>query len=155
MGEAAPPPNLGCRCFTHSTEIILWATKAAKNSKEKYTFNYAQMVEENGGKHMKNVWRMSTPAGDERCWGNTPLKKPLHSSLDVYEQAQTPVTWCLTRFQDLPQQELRRCSGADVSSAVSRITHTQSWPIDACSLRWMAALSFNKFEIGRTRPVTI
>ncbi|MCX6020850.1 MAG: site-specific DNA-methyltransferase, partial [Chloroflexi bacterium] len=26
--KPAPPPNLGCRCFTHSTEVILWATKA-------------------------------------------------------------------------------------------------------------------------------
>ena len=24
-----PPPNLGCRCFTHSTETILWAKKNA------------------------------------------------------------------------------------------------------------------------------
>ena len=25
-----PPPNLGCRCFTHSTETILWAKKIIK-----------------------------------------------------------------------------------------------------------------------------
>ncbi|MCI0557016.1 MAG: site-specific DNA-methyltransferase, partial [Nitrososphaera sp.] len=35
-----PPPNLGCRCFTHSTETLLWATKAKKGSKHRYTFNY-------------------------------------------------------------------------------------------------------------------
>lgn len=26
-----PPPNLACRCFTHSTETILWAQKMIKN----------------------------------------------------------------------------------------------------------------------------
>ena len=28
-----PPPNLGCRCFTHSTEILLWAAKSPKGSR--------------------------------------------------------------------------------------------------------------------------
>ena len=53
--KPAPPPNLGCRCFTHSTELILWATKARKG-KERYTFNYEEMKAENGDKQMKNVW---------------------------------------------------------------------------------------------------
>lgn len=26
-----PPPNLACRCFTHSTETVIWAQKADKN----------------------------------------------------------------------------------------------------------------------------
>jgi len=47
--KPAPPPNLGCRCFTHSTELILWATKARKG-KERYTFNYEEMKAENGDK---------------------------------------------------------------------------------------------------------
>ena len=33
-----PPPNLACRCFTHSTETILWAQKNDK--KAKHFFNY-------------------------------------------------------------------------------------------------------------------
>ena len=37
-----PPPNLGCRCFTHSTETVLWATKAVKGSKDRFTFNYQE-----------------------------------------------------------------------------------------------------------------
>jgi site-specific DNA-methyltransferase (adenine-specific) len=52
--KPAPPPNLGCRCFTHSTEILLWATKAKKGGKDRYTFNYDAMRQENGGKQMKN-----------------------------------------------------------------------------------------------------
>ena len=27
-----PPPNLACRCFTHSTETILWAKKECRNN---------------------------------------------------------------------------------------------------------------------------
>ena len=34
-----PPPNLGRRCFTHSTETVLWATKARKGGKHRHTFN--------------------------------------------------------------------------------------------------------------------
>lgn len=75
--KPAPPPNLGCRCFTHSTEIILWATKASKKSKERYTFNYDAMRDENGGKQMKNVWRMSPPAADEKALGKHPTQKPI------------------------------------------------------------------------------
>jgi site-specific DNA-methyltransferase (adenine-specific) len=75
--KPAPPPNLGCRCFTHSTELLLWATKASKKSKDKYTFNYDQMREENNGKQMKNVWRMSPPSADEKTFGKHPTQKPV------------------------------------------------------------------------------
>lgn len=75
--KPAPPPNLGCRCFTHSTEILLWATKARKGGKERYTFNYDAMKEENGGKQMKNVWRMMPPSWDEKISGKHPTQKPV------------------------------------------------------------------------------
>jgi site-specific DNA-methyltransferase (adenine-specific) len=75
--KPAPPPNLGCRCFTHSTEILLWATKAKKGSKERYTFNYESMKEENGGKQMKNLWRMMPPASSEKLLGKHPTQKPV------------------------------------------------------------------------------
>jgi site-specific DNA-methyltransferase (adenine-specific) len=72
-----PPPNLGCRCFTHATELLLWATKAPKGGKEKYTFNYKEMREENGGKQMKNVWRLKAPGAREKEFGKHPTQKPL------------------------------------------------------------------------------
>lgn len=75
--KPAPPPNLGCRCFTHSTEILLWATKARKGAKERYTFNYEAMKAENGGKQMKNIWRFSTPTADEKLLGKHPTQKPV------------------------------------------------------------------------------
>ena len=72
-----PPPNLGCRCFTHSTETVLWATKASKGSRHRYTFNYQEMREENGGKQMKSVWRIPAPGRDEKTFGKHPTQKPI------------------------------------------------------------------------------
>lgn len=72
-----PPPNLGCRCFAHSTETILWATKAPKGSKHKYTFHYDEMKAENGGKQMKTVWRFSAAGRDEKVHGKHPTQKPV------------------------------------------------------------------------------
>ena len=69
-----PPPNLGCRNFTHATETIIWA---AKTEKSKHKFNYAEMKEENGGKQMKSVWRMTAPSGEEKTHGKHPTQKPL------------------------------------------------------------------------------
>jgi len=74
--KPAPPPNLGCRCFTHSTELILWATKA-KKGKDKYTFNYEEMKAENAGKQMKNLWRMGAPPQEEKRHGKHPTQKPI------------------------------------------------------------------------------
>ena len=72
-----PPPNLGCRTFTHSTEVILWASKSAKGSPHRYTFNYDEMRRENGGKQMKTVWRMKAPSAVEKRFGKHPTQKPL------------------------------------------------------------------------------
>ena len=72
-----PPPNLGCRCFAHSTETILWATKAPKGSKHKYTFHYDEMKAENGGKQMKTVWRFPAAGRDEKRFGKHPTQKPV------------------------------------------------------------------------------
>lgn len=72
-----PPPNLGRRTFTHSTEVVLWASKAPKGSRHKYTFNYADMRQENGGKQMKTVWRFKAPGPDEKRFGKHPTQKPV------------------------------------------------------------------------------
>lgn len=72
-----PPPNLGCRCFTHSTELILWGTRAKKGGRDKYLYNYAEMKAENGGRQMKNVWRLSAPGKEEKTHGRHPTQKPV------------------------------------------------------------------------------
>ena len=69
-----PPPNLACRCFTHSTETIIWGCKDDK--KAKYFFNYALMKEINGGKQMKDVWTGSLTKPSEKKFGKHPTQKP-------------------------------------------------------------------------------
>lgn len=69
-----PPPNLACRCFTHSTETILWAKKNEKKSKQ--LFNYDKMKEMNGGKQMKDVWTGSLTKPSEKKAGKHPTQKP-------------------------------------------------------------------------------
>lgn len=71
-----PPPNLACKCFTHSTETILWAKKDIKNAKP--IFNYSLMKELNGGKQMKDVWRGSLTRSSEKKNGKHPTQKPLY-----------------------------------------------------------------------------
>ena len=69
-----PPPNLACRCFTHSTETILWAQKNEEESR--HFFNYELMKEQNGGKQMKDVWTGSLTKPSEKKEGKHPTQKP-------------------------------------------------------------------------------
>lgn len=69
-----PPPNLACRCFTHSTETIIWAKKNAKNNH--HIFNYDLMKRENGGKQLKDVWTGSLTKPSEKLYGKHPTQKP-------------------------------------------------------------------------------
>ena len=72
-----PPPNLGCRCFTHSTEVILWATRAGLNSPARHTFHHGDMKDENGGTQMRNLWRFPSAGREERLMGRHPTQKPV------------------------------------------------------------------------------
>lgn len=86
-----PPPNLGCRTFTHSTETIIWASKGPK---AKHVYNYARMKAENGGKQLKNVWDFTAPKKSERTLGRHPTQKPialLERVLDASAPAQARV----------------------------------------------------------------
>ena len=84
------PPNLSCRYFTHSTEIVLWA---AKNEKSKHYFDYQLMKKINDGRQMRNVWQfseeqeeqrkiddiwiISAPSAAEKRFGKHPTQKPV------------------------------------------------------------------------------
>ncbi len=68
------PPNLSCRYFTHSTEIVLWA---AKNEKSKHYFDYQLMKKMNNGKQMRNVWEIPSPPAKEKKFGKHPTQKPV------------------------------------------------------------------------------
>ena len=69
-----PPPNLSCRYFTHSTELVLWA---ARDRKSKHYYDYPEMKSRNGDKQMKNVWRFPAPGKSEKTHGKHPTQKPL------------------------------------------------------------------------------
>jgi site-specific DNA-methyltransferase (adenine-specific) len=56
-------PNLSCRYFTHSTELLVWASPNRKG-RLLHVFNYPQMKAENGGKQMRDVWALPR-SGDE------------------------------------------------------------------------------------------
>lgn len=68
------PPNLSCRYFTHSTEIVLWG---AKSKKSKHYFDYKLMKQINHGKQMRNVWEITAPGKGEKRFGKHPTQKPL------------------------------------------------------------------------------
>jgi site-specific DNA-methyltransferase (adenine-specific) len=67
-------PNLSCRYFTHSTEIVLWG---AKSEKSKHHFDYKLMKEINRGKQMRNLWEIRPPSASEKHFGKHPTQKPL------------------------------------------------------------------------------
>ena len=69
-----PPPNLSCRFFTHSTEIIIWARKCKKVP---HCFNYDLMRRLAGNRQMTDVWRMPAIAPWEKSCGKHPTQKPI------------------------------------------------------------------------------
>jgi site-specific DNA-methyltransferase (adenine-specific) len=71
--KPAPPPNLSCRFFTHSTETILWVRKGKKS---KHKFDYSLMKEYNQGKQMKDVWVIGRAKKNEFKYGKHPTQKP-------------------------------------------------------------------------------
>lgn len=72
--KKSPPPNLSCRFFTHSTEVIIWVRKGLKT---KHFFNYELMKKMNENKQMKDVWLIGRPLKNEKKWGGHPTQKPL------------------------------------------------------------------------------
>ncbi len=69
-----PPPNLSCRYFNFSTELIIWARKF---DKKPHKFNYERMKLLNGGQQMTDVWRIPAVSLWEKQQGKHPTQKPL------------------------------------------------------------------------------
>lgn len=69
-----PPPNLSCRYFNFSTELIIWARKYEKKP---HKFNYETMKLLNGGRQMTDVWRIPAVSLWEKQQGKHPTQKPL------------------------------------------------------------------------------
>jgi site-specific DNA-methyltransferase (adenine-specific) len=67
-------PNLACRFFTHSTELVLWAAPA-RQKPLRHTFHYKEMKADNGGKQMRDLWQIPEPDGEQVVWSlPTPAK---------------------------------------------------------------------------------
>ncbi len=69
-----PPPNLSCRFFTHSTEMIVWARKSKRIP---HYYNYDLMRKIAGNRQMTDVWRLPSIAPWEKTCGKHPTQKPL------------------------------------------------------------------------------
>ncbi len=89
--KTAPPPNLACRYYTHSHELVIWAKRSEK---ERHTFHYAFEKAANGGRQQKDIWyprslsardeemlpnhwRIAAPRQVEKRLGRHPTQKPL------------------------------------------------------------------------------
>ena len=72
--KSDPPPNLSCRYFNFSTELVIWARKHAKKP---HKFNYETMKRLNGGSQMTDVWRIPAVGMWEKTCGKHPTQKPL------------------------------------------------------------------------------
>ena len=96
-------PNLSCRYFTHSTELLIWASPCG-GGKLLHQFNYQAMKAQNGGKQMRDVWNLprvgeeelapdgtgrvwsqNAPRKDEKEWGRHPTQKPVRLLQRVIE----------------------------------------------------------------------
>ena len=130
-----PPPNLGCRCFTHSTETVLWATKAQKGSKHKYTFNYQDMkLEKWRQADEKRVALSRQRERMRKSSANTLLRSLSLLLSDASVQAQTRGTWSLTHSQVLERQGLQLWGWVEDSSDVSARKNTLTLRSNGCLL---------------------
>jgi len=70
-------PNITARMLTESTEQIIWAVNETPKRATKWTFNYWEAKEMNGGKQMRNLWEVPVTSKWERANGAHPSQKPL------------------------------------------------------------------------------
>jgi len=96
-------PNLSCRMFTASHEILLWARL---HKQSKHTFNYTLMKEgawdadtlKKPDKQMRSVWAITTPKKSEKQYGKHPTQKPLALLERVVLAASQAGDWVLDPF---------------------------------------------------------
>lgn len=93
--KSNPPPNLSCRCFTHSTEFILWAKKSDDS---KHYFDYDLMKTINGGTQMRDVWTLPAIAKWEKSCGKHPTQKPLSLLARIILASTKENAWILDPF---------------------------------------------------------
>lgn len=133
-----PPPNLSCRYFTHSTECILWARKDPKVS---HYFNYELMRKINGGKQMRDVWRLPAIAPWEKTCGKHPTQKPLCVLSRIIQASTRPGAWVFDPFTGSSTTGIaanlfgRRFLGIDNSVDFLQISKARRMEIDDLTSR--------------------
>lgn len=71
--KKSPNPNLGCRCFVHASESLIWASLGPK---AKHYFDY-QAMKAITGKQAKDVWTLGAPRKSEKLHGKHVTQKPI------------------------------------------------------------------------------
>jgi site-specific DNA-methyltransferase (adenine-specific) len=132
-------PNLACRFFTHSTELVIWAAPA-RSKPLLHTFNYPQMKAENGGKQMRDmwpladdgggtVWDLATPGKREKREGRHPTQKPIALLDRIITAASDPGALVLDPFNGSGTTGVvavargRRYAGIDLDPTYLDLTH--------------------------------
>lgn len=128
-----PPPNLSCKYFTFSTEYILWARKDRKIS---HFFNYDLMKSINGGKQMRDVWRLPSIARWEKTCGKHPTQKPLCVLARIIQASTLPGAWILDPF-----------TGSSTTGIAANLLNRRFLGIDCCE-DFLKLSRARKIEIG-------
>ncbi|MFX1573082.1 MAG: DNA-methyltransferase [Promethearchaeota archaeon] len=97
------PPNLSCKYFTHSHEIVIWARKSKT---AKHRFNYEKMKFwnnpkdklKNKDKQMRSVWSIPLIPKDEKEFGKHPTQKPLELLNRIIVASSKEGDWVLDPF---------------------------------------------------------
>lgn len=129
-----PPPNLACRCLTHSTEIILWARK---HPHIPHRFNYETLRAIAGGRQMRDLWVLPAIAPWEKAFGKHPTQKPLSLLVRILLAASAPGARVLDPFCGSGTTGIaatllgRRFLGIDVSEPYLRMAQRRREALDA------------------------
>jgi len=103
MFKPNAPPNLSCKYFTHSHEIVLWARKSKKSQ---HVFNYEKMKTwndpkdklKNKDKQMRSVWSIPLISKAEKEYGKHPTQKPLELLNRIISSSSNEGDWVLDPF---------------------------------------------------------
>ncbi|MFX0041057.1 MAG: DNA-methyltransferase, partial [Candidatus Heimdallarchaeota archaeon] len=97
------PPNLSCKYFTHSHEVVLWARNSKKSQ---HIFNYEKMKIwnnpkdklKNKDKQMRSVWSIPLIPKEEKEFGKHPTQKPLELLNRIISSSSNEEDWVLDPF---------------------------------------------------------
>lgn len=151
-----PPPNLACRCFTHSTEFIIWARKEKKIP---HYFNYELMKSINGGTQMRDVWSLPAIAKWEKSCGKHPTQKPLPLIGRIILASTQPNSWILDPFSGSSTTGIaanllgRRFLGIEQEDSFLELSKNRRIEIDNLSIRELYKQKIYKYSDSALLPI--